>query len=123
MQEESVQHPNLIRMDDDDATIANIFCFGAFADKTSGIVYNDLTGSFPFMSLGGSICFFVLYHYESNCILASPIKGMDDRTIFETYNKYFEELTAKGFKPKLNIMDNQATKHIKQFLSENDCKF
>jgi hypothetical protein len=34
----------------------------------------------------------------------------------------FEELTSKGFKPKLNIMDNQATKHINQFLSENDCK-
>ncbi len=33
-----------------------------------------------------------------------------------------EELTSKGFKPKLNIMDNQATKHIKQFLTENDCK-
>jgi hypothetical protein len=47
---------------------------------------------------------------------------MDDRPIFETYKKYFEELTSKGFKPKLNIMDNQATKHIKQFLSENDCK-
>ena len=120
--EDSTQQPNLIRMDDDDATIANIFCFGAFADKTSGIVYNDLTGSFPFMSLEGSVCFFVLYHYESNCILASPIKGMDDKTIFKTYKKYFEELTSKGFKPKLNIMDNQATKHIKQFLTENDCK-
>jgi hypothetical protein len=109
-------------MDDKDATIANVFCFGAFAEKTSGIVYNDLTESFLFVSLEGRVCFIVLYHYKSNCILASPIKGMDDRTIFETYKKYFEELTSKGFKPKLNIMDNQATKHIKQFLSENDCK-
>ncbi len=47
---------------------------------------------------------------------------MDDRTIFEAYKKYFEELTSTGFKPKLNIMGNQATKHIKQFLLENDCK-
>ena len=31
-------------------------------------------------------------------------------------------LKAKGFKPKLNIMDNQATKHIKKFLTENKCK-
>jgi hypothetical protein len=36
--------------------------------------------------------------------------------------KYFEELTDKGFKPKLNIMDNQATKHIKKFLTDNDCQ-
>ena len=82
-------------MDDEDATITNVFCFGAFADKTSGIVYNDLTRSFLFVLLEGSVCFFVLYYYKSNCILASPIKGMDDRTIFERYKKYFEELTSK----------------------------
>ncbi len=29
---------------------------------------------------------------------------------------------AKGFKPKLNIMDNQATKHIKKFLTKHNCK-
>ncbi len=34
----------------------------------------------------------------------------------------FEDLTSKGFKPKINIMDNQATKHIKAFLMEQQCK-
>ncbi len=101
--------------DDDDESIASIFCFGAFADKNSGIVYHDLTGSFPFMSFDGSVCFFVLYHYESNAILATPIAGLDDVSIFNAYKKYFKELTTKGFKPKLNVMDNQATKHIKNF--------
>ncbi len=114
--------PNLIMMDEDDVTIANIFCFGAFADKMSGFVYHDLTKSFPFISQDGSVCFFVLYHYELNCIFATPISGLDNKTTFEAFKKYFDELMAKGFKPKLNIMDNQATKHIKQFLSENECK-
>ncbi len=41
----------------DDKFIANVFCFGAFAKKRDGVVYNDLTGLFPFMSLDGSICF------------------------------------------------------------------
>jgi hypothetical protein len=113
--------PNVVD-DDGNESIANIFCFGAFADKNSGIVYHDLTGSFPFMSFDGSVCFFVLYHYTSNAILATPIAGLDDVSIFNGYKKYFEELTAKGFKPKLNVMDNQATKHIKKFLTENDCK-
>jgi hypothetical protein len=114
--------PNLSMMDEDDVKITNIFCFGAFADKTSGNVYHNLTGLSPFISLDGSVCFFVMYHYESNCILATPISGLDDKAIFEAFKKYFNELTAKGFKPKFNIMDNQATKHIKQFLSENECK-
>jgi hypothetical protein len=53
----------------DDESIANVFCFGAFADKISGVVYNELTGNFPFMSIDGCVCFFVMYHYEtSRCI-------------------------------------------------------
>jgi hypothetical protein len=108
--------------DNGNKSIANIFYFGAFADKNTSIIYHDLTGSFPFMSFDGMVCFFVLYHYESNAILSTPIAGLDDVTIFTAYKKNFKELTAKGFKPKLNIMDNQATKHIKNFLTENDCK-
>ncbi len=107
---------------DDDKSIANIFCFGAFSDKTTGLVYHDLTGSFLFVSLEGSVCFFILYHYKLNCILATPIAGLDNKTIFKAYKKHFDELTTKGFKPKLNLMDNQATKSIKKLLSENKCE-
>ena len=46
----------------DDKSITNMFCFGAFADKNTGVVYNDCTGNFPFMSLDGNIYFFVMYH-------------------------------------------------------------
>ncbi len=114
-------NPHVI-FNDDDTSEANIFCFSAFADRTSGVIYHHLTGSFLFMSYDGSVCFFVLFHYESNSILATPIAGLDDVSIFEAYKKYFEELTEKGFKLKLNVMDNQAMKHIKKYLTEQDCK-
>jgi hypothetical protein len=84
--------------DNGNESIANIFCFGAVAGKISGIVYHDLTGSFPFMSFDGSVCFFVFYHYESNAILTTPIAGLDNVSIFNAYTKYFEDLTAKGFR-------------------------
>jgi hypothetical protein len=112
--------PNLIGYDDDKSN-ANIFSFGAFADKNSGIVYHGPTGLFPFMLYDGSVCFFILYHYESNSILMTTIVGLDDVSIYNAYKTQFELLTS-GFKPKLNIMDNQATKHIKTFLTKNDCK-
>jgi hypothetical protein len=51
-----------------------------------------------------------------------PIAGLDNRSIFTTYKTSFEELTAKGFQPKLNIMDNQATKHIKKHPTQDKCK-
>jgi hypothetical protein len=114
--------PNLIGDEEDDASIANVFCFRAFTDKQSGVMYNDLTGNFPFISLDGSVCFLVMYHYESNAIFAIPIVGLNNVTIFEAYKKKFNELTAKGLKVKINIMDNQVTKHIKKFLTKEQCK-
>jgi hypothetical protein len=80
--------------DNTNESIANMFCFGAFADHQSGVVYNNLTGNFPFMSYDGSVCFLVVYHYESNAILALPITGLDDRAIFEAYKIAFDELAA-----------------------------
>jgi hypothetical protein len=117
---EGPSEPHLIISEDDEESIANIFAFDAFADKNNGIVYHE--GSFPFMSLDGSVCFFVLYHYKSNCILPAPISGLDDVSIFNAHKKQFEELVAKGFTPKLNVMDNQAIKHIKNNLTEHECK-
>jgi hypothetical protein len=77
-------------LNDGNKSIANLFCFGAFADRNSGIVYNNLIGLFPFMSFDGSVCFFILYHYESYAILARPIAGLDNMSIFTAY-----KLTSK----------------------------
>ncbi len=63
-----------------------------------------------------------MFYIKSKALLATPIAGLEAISIFNAYKKYFEELTAKGFKPKLNIMDNQATKHIKKILTKNDCR-
>jgi hypothetical protein len=49
-------HPTFID-DINNESIANVFCFGAFANKNTGVVYNDCTGNFPFMLLNGNICF------------------------------------------------------------------
>jgi hypothetical protein len=74
------------------------------------------------MSLNGSICFFLMYHYKTNSILATSIANLDDKSILQAYKTDFELLELKRFKLKLNIMDNQATKHMKQFLTKKECK-
>ena len=94
---------------------ANIFCFGAFANKRTGVMYNDMTGNFPFVSLDGSVCYLIIYHYETKSILATPITGLTSAIVFEAYKKQLEMLEEKGFKVKMNVMDNQATKNIKSF--------
>jgi hypothetical protein len=108
-----IEHgPNVI-VQDNDSSIGNIFCFGPFADKQTGILYNNLTGSFPYMSLEGNVCFLIVYHYESNAILALRISGFSNNTIFAAYKTQFEFLESKGHKIRLNVMDKQCTKQIK----------
>jgi hypothetical protein len=93
----------------------------AFADKQTGTLYNDLPGLFPFMSLKGNACFLVMCHYKSNTILALPISGFSNKVIFATFKQQFELLESKGYKICLNIMDNQASKVIKSFLTPKQC--
>ena len=74
------------------------------------------------MSIDGSVCFFVMYHYETNAILVkATIKNLDDHSIYEAYKELFEHLEVKGYKPKMNVMDNQAMKYIKKLLTVKDC--
>ena len=105
----------------DKESIINVFCFGTFADKISSVVYNDLTRKFPLHVDWWQCLFcFVLYHYELNAILVKAIANVDDDSIYEAYKVVFETLEAKEYKPKINIMDNQATKFIKKFLTQKE---
>ena len=47
----------------------------------------------------------------------------DNKSMFDAYKMQFDNLTSKGYKPKINIMDNQATNHIKAFLMEQQRQF
>jgi hypothetical protein len=81
--------------DDGNESISNVFCFGTFADRHLGIAYNNLMGKFPFMSFDGSVCYLMMYHFESNAILATPITGLDDASIFHAYKLNFDKLKQK----------------------------
>jgi hypothetical protein len=85
----------------------------------TGVLYTNCTGNFPYMSLDGNVHFFGMYHYNMNAILFTLILGLDSERILEAYSKIFGYLVSKGkeFKPKVNIMDNQATKAIKTYLT------
>jgi hypothetical protein len=93
-------------------SIANVFCLSDFTDKISGVIYNDLTGNFYFMSINGSVCFFVVNHYKTNAILVKAKKNLDDHSIYKACKEVFKMMEANGYKPKMDVMDNQATKYI-----------
>jgi hypothetical protein len=114
MQPSPTSYSNIID-NNDTSSDANIFCFAAFADKCTGILYNNLTRAFHFMSLESKACFLSVYHYKTNAILALPIVGFSNKTILAAYQQQYNLLKSKGYKIRLNVMDNQATKVIKNY--------
>jgi hypothetical protein len=115
-----VPHANVIESDDD--SNGNVFVFAAFADKQNGTLYSDLTGTFPFMSLEGNVCFLVVYYYETNAIMAVPIANFTDNAILKAFHQQFELLESKGHKIQLNVMNNQACMVVKEYLTAKECK-
>jgi hypothetical protein len=111
---------NVIESNDD--STANVFIFAAFADKRTGVLYSNLTGTFPFMSLERNVYFLVVYHYESNAILALPIANFANNTILATYQQQFKLLKSKGHEIKVNVIDNQASRVIKKYLTTQQCE-
>ncbi len=99
----------------------NMFVFGAFADKQMGTLYLNLTGTFPFISLEGNVCFLIVYHYKSNAFLVLPIANFADETILAAFQQQFELLESQGHKIKLNVMENQASRVIKKYLAKQQC--
>jgi hypothetical protein len=100
-----------------------VFCFTAMADKAKRTLYHDLTGRLPVMSLEGNQYFLVAYDYTINAILVRPTKDLESDTIIKAFDSIFQELKQKGFKPQLNITDNQAVTALKTYLHKENCEW
>ena len=59
---------------------------------------------------------FLLYNYGSNSSLFDSVKNGLMHPCIEPYNKLFTYLTNRGFKPCLNIRDNESSSIIKSFI-------
>ncbi len=97
--EDSKDQPALIT-DVEDDSIANVFCFGAFADNNTGVVYNNCTGTFPFMSLEVNVYFLL-------CIITKPMQPWPhlyldwiQRIFWMHTRKTLNTLWAKGIPEK-----------------------
>ena len=99
--------PNIIANDE---SIVNILLLWCFCRQNHRGCLQRPNGKLRIYVPWRECMFFALYHYETNSILATPITTLDDKSIFDAYKANFEMLEAKGYKPKVNMMDNQATK-------------
>ena len=90
---------------------------------TTGTVYTDLTGKFPVTSRMGNKYILVLYHYDSNAILFRPMKNRSDAEAVRCYKNIYTFLSERNCAPKLNIMDNEASRAVKRFITNTTAKY
>eukprot|EP00804_Cyclotella_cryptica_P019007 CCRYP_006480-RA/>CCRYP_006480-RA protein AED:0.25 eAED:0.14 QI:0/0/0/1/1/1/2/0/936 len=93
----------------------DLFIGATIGDTFFNTLYTDLTGQFPAKSFKGNKYVFIAYAYGPNAILARPIPNRSDKTLVDTYEDIYKYLTDRGFKPQLNISDNESERAIQTF--------
>jgi hypothetical protein len=106
---------------DIDHGIKNQFIYAATID--AGQIYNDQTGSFSVVSSKGNKYIMILYDYDSNAILAQPIKDWTAPELLKSFQVMEQALVARGLKPKLMRLDNEASKLLKTYFHQQDITF
>jgi hypothetical protein len=82
-----------------------------------GQIYTDQTGRFVQASSNGNNYLLMLYDYDSNSILAEPLKTGTGQAILAAYKILRTKLCNAGLRPKLQCLNNECSEALKQFMS------
>jgi hypothetical protein len=85
-----------------------------------GNVYGDLTGRFTILSSKGHQYILTLYDYNSNIVSTKPMKTKSDKKMIRAYTALHQQLLNAGLKPELQIMDNECSRALIQYLTEQN---
>ena len=71
------------------------------------ITYGDQTGKFPFKSSRGNEYIMIIYDHDANAILAKAFKTRQAKTLADTWESLYQELTRNGHTTNKFILDNE----------------
>ena len=91
--------------------------------QITGKIFSDQTGRFPFTSSRGNKYVMIVYDFDSNAILAEPMKSRTKIELVRAYTHIHSYLTSRGLKPSLQRLDNEAPGLLKKFMHNNQVKF
>jgi hypothetical protein len=86
-------------------------------EQVTGKTYSDQTGKFLAPSATGSNYVMIFYDYDSNSIHAEPIKNRTAGELKRAYSTFVELLKSQGLHPKLQILDNEASKLLVDYIT------
>jgi hypothetical protein len=88
-----------------------------------GRLYTDLTGNFPVQSSKGNSYVMVCYIYDCKFAKFTPMKSRSASEWVKAYDSVHQELTFKGFKSKLQTLDNESSAALKNFFTVNNIAY
>ena len=81
--------------------------------KCSSRIYTDHTRRFPITSSLGYKYIMIAYDYDSNKVLAEPIKSITSLHIKNAYQTIRKLLCNRGLTPMTHVLDNECSKVLK----------
>ena len=79
-------------------------------------IYTDQTGRFPITSSRGYKYIMIAYDYDSNNILAEPIKSRTSLHTKDAYQKMRKLLCSRGLTTRKHVLDNKCSKVLKEYM-------
>jgi hypothetical protein len=92
-----------------------------FIPKSTG--YTDLTGRFPHISARGNKYLLIVYDFDSNAILAEPLKSRQAGEIKKAWEVLHAQLAKRGTAPKMYILDNEASNELKNAMIKHNLTY
>ena len=88
--------------------------------NASETIYTDQTGKLPVQSSKGKTLLMVMYDVDANAIDAEPIRSHHNSHMIPAYQQLWQRLNrGRVNKPKLHILDNEASEKFKTAIKEN----
>jgi hypothetical protein len=81
------------------------------------------TGAFPTRSSKGNNGLMICNSYDANCIHPIAMKSKNGAEWVRAFDVVFDKMTAKGFKPTLQTMDNEASAALKNYFTEKEMSY
>ena len=85
--------------------------------------YTDLTGQFTYRSSRGKKYIFIVYHYDANAILETPIKNIKTETIIAAWKQQSTRFKEAGVESNIYVMDNEASNDLKDTFKGADIEY
>ena len=83
----------------------------------------DLTGKPPIQLALGNKYTLIIYHYDTNCIIAEPLKDRTAGEIAKAHQRVYDCLKLRGLQLKFEILDNECSGDLIRVITKNNINF